>query len=120
MRLSSDERRAAYYGLAGFIRDRKIAGRSIPREVVLLYLRLERSLSVSFTRHQTGCGAEDDPSSKQDSWIDSPEVAELLGWTIRKVQRHAANMGARLIGGRWLFRESAVMDYMEGLALNAG
>lgn len=35
----------------------------------------------------------------------------MLSWSKRQVQRHADDLGGRIIGGRWLFRESDVRDY---------
>lgn len=111
MKLDDIEVQAAYYGLAAFVRQRKEACRPLPPEVGRLYERLDKRIRLSSTRHETCCGDEDPSRSQEETWIGSPEAAQMLSWSKRQVQRHADDLGGRIIGGRWLFRESDVRDY---------
>jgi hypothetical protein len=109
--LSPLEVQAAYYGLAGFIRDRKLAGRKIQPEVVDVMQRLDAHVRLSSTRHETGSAPDEPPSS--GVWIGSTATAQMLGRDIRWVQRHAQQLGGRRNGGRWFFPESTVIDYAQ-------
>jgi hypothetical protein len=121
VRFDSDEIEAAYYGLAGFIRLCELDPRRStppPTEVSRLYHKLDAVVRMSPTRHETGCGADD--AEPSELWIGSPEASRILGWSKRQVQRHAHEMGGRIIGGRWLCRESDVIAFAaERLATDA-
>lgn len=56
------------------------------------------------------------PHSKYDDWISAREVSAMTGWNIRRVQRHAAALGARKIGGRLMFPASMIREHIEGSA----
>lgn len=58
----------------------------------------------------------DQPSSEHDNWISTRDVSNMTGWNIRRVQRHAAALGARRIGGRLMFPESMIREHIEGSA----
>lgn len=111
MRLDEGEVRAAYYGLSECVRQTNLGGRALPPGVGRLFSRLEDRLSRG--RHETSDRATDQPPSEGETWIGSPEAARMLSWSKRQVQRHALDMGGKLIGGRWMFRESDVADYAE-------
>jgi hypothetical protein len=115
VRLDVVEMQAAYYAVAACIRERRLGGRAVPDEVYRLYQRLHTAC-LSRGRHENGSGAEDAQSSGVEKWIGSPEVAQLMGWSKRQVQRHAREMRGQIAGGRWLFRESDVIAYAEGRA----
>ena len=111
MKLTSREIQAAYYALAGFIRERNIARRSVPPEVDSLYRRLDNIIRLSSTRHQTICGTGDKAAS--DVWIGSRAAADMLGMSLRQIQRHATDIGSHRNGGRLFFLESDVLEYAE-------
>lgn len=111
MKLSDIEVQAAYYGVAHFIRARKMAGQAIPPEITRLVKRLDAHVRLSSTRPETGCGTVELTSS--NVWLGANAVASLLGENIRWVQRHAHDIGGQLNGGRWFFRESDVIDFHE-------
>lgn len=78
-----------------------------------LVRRLELEVAASSTRQAS---ERDESCSEHDEvWIGSLHTAQMLGWDIRKVQRRAADFGGQKVGARWVFRESAVREYLEGL-----
>ncbi|CPR11950.1 hypothetical protein BN971_03243 [Mycobacterium bohemicum DSM 44277] len=50
----------------------------------------------------------------EDELITAKEAAEVLGLSKRQCQRIAADLGGRIVGGRWLFGRAAVSEYAEG------
>lgn len=111
MNLDDAEVQAAYYGLSAFLRHLHIAQRSAPPEVMHLRQRLDAHVRLSSTRHENGCDATEQPQS--EVWIGATATAAMLNRGPRWVQRHAQQIGGQLIGGRFVFRESDVIDYME-------
>jgi hypothetical protein len=111
MNLDDGEVQAAYYGLCGFVRERAIAKRSVPAEVLRVRHRLDAHVRLSSTRHVTSWAAAD--QARSEVWIGATATAAILGRGPRYVQRHAEEIGGRLIGGRYVFRESDVIDYLE-------
>lgn len=109
MHLSREEVRAALFGLDTLVRERSIAGRPCPREVVALRDRLTAAYqSVSPTRQK-----QQAIQRESDAWntrIGTSEAAAMLGATPRWVQRHAEDLGGELIAGRWLFPERNITD----------
>ncbi len=96
--LDHGEVRAAYHACAAFRRGQAIAGQPIPRQVESLYTRLDTVMRspVSRARHETGCG-----TGESGAWIGTRLAAEALGWSIRKVQRHAADLDASSSAAGW-------------------
>jgi hypothetical protein len=45
--------------------------------------------------------------------IGTALAAQLLGWSTRRVQRHADVLGGQMIGGRLVFRERDIANYSE-------
>ncbi|CQD07435.1 hypothetical protein BN000_01485 [Mycobacterium europaeum] len=74
---------------------------------------LDAELALSRTRQ---CENAIQPHSKHEDWISAREVSEMTGWGLRRVQRHAAKLGARKIGGRLMFSESIIREHIEGSA----
>lgn len=109
MELSREEVRAAMFGLDALVRERNIAGRGCPREVVALRDRLNAEYqSVSPTRQKQQAA-----QGESDAWntrIGTAEAARMLDATPRWVQRHADELGGELIAGRWLFPERDITD----------
>jgi hypothetical protein len=115
MNLDDDEIKAAYYGLCGFVRQRVLAGRPVPPEVLRVRHRFDAHVRLSSTRHETGCGAN--PPTQSEVWIGAAATASALGKSgtagLRWVQRHAEQLGGQLIGGRYVFRESQIIDFID-------
>lgn len=73
---------------------------------------LELELAVTRTRQSE---RERDSLSNHEH-IDSRTAARILGWSLRRVQRHAADLdGHKIASGAWLFPASVVYDYSAGL-----
>lgn len=110
MNLDDNEVQAAYYGLSGFVRQRSIAGRPVPPEVLSIRQRLDAHVRLSRARHETSCDTTD--AARSEVWIGAAQTASMLHRGLRYVQRHANQIGGQLVGGRLLFRESDVIDYI--------
>ncbi|MGW0158465.1 hypothetical protein ACWDUN_03985 [Mycobacterium sp. NPDC003323] len=111
MNLDGAETAAAYYAVAGFVRHLNVGQRAIPPEVGKLYQRLDAQIRLSCARHESSCATVDRPPS--ETWIGAAATASMLQRGLRYVQRHAEEIGGQLVGGRYLFRESDVIDYLE-------
>jgi len=120
MNLRGDDLEAAYYAVAGFIRQCCLIGRIPPPEVRRVYKRLDSHIRLSQGRHETGSTATAEASSNEETWIGSRQAALILGWSKRQVQRHATELGGQITSGRWLFRESEVIDYAEAQNARTG
>jgi hypothetical protein len=107
---------ALYYAVAAHVRERHIAGRRVDPEVERVLHRLDSAIRLSRTRHESSCLTDDEASSETDERISSPQAAQILAWSIRKVQRHARELGGSDRTGRWLFRKSDVINYAERIA----
>jgi hypothetical protein len=110
VRLDDEEVQAAYYGLSGFIRERALAKRSVPPEVLRVRHRLDAHVRLSRARHENGCVTT--TAARSEVWIGATATASMLGRGLRYVQRHADEIGGQLVGGRLLFREADVVDYI--------
>lgn len=55
-----------------------------------------------------------DQQDSDDDDLSARQVAAMTGWTLRRVQRRASELGARKVDGRLLFRESAIREHIEG------
>jgi hypothetical protein len=111
--LTDSDLHAAYYCTAEVVRSRRLGCRPIPAEVRRLYDRLTAEMQPGLSRS----GQEKDCGGQQLSaggWMSAAEAASLLGWSKRRVQRHATDLDGEIIGGRWLFRQSTVIEYAEG------
>ena len=113
VKLNSDGVRAAYYCSAWVCRSLKENRRPIPDWLQSHFDRLDSEVRMSRARQEKR-GVE--PSSEEEeTWIGSPDAAQILGWSKRQVQRHAKELAGQIVGGRWLFRESLVVEFAEGL-----
>lgn len=109
--LSDDDIRGAYYCCAEVLRGRRLRGQPVPSWLRALYDRLDNEVRASRTRQESGSA---EPELKPDEWIGTAQAAVLLGWSRRRVQRRAADLDGQIVGGRWLFRESAVVELLGG------
>ena len=76
-----------------------------------LLRRIELDLAVSRSRQEPD---GDEQDLRHDEWIGSRQVAAILRWDIRRVQRQAADLEARKVAGKLVFRNSTVRKYAEG------
>ncbi len=94
----------------------KRAGLPITPSFNALHERFDRALRfgdpVSPTRQGNGCAPAE---SDYVELIGTRQAAELLGWTIRRVQRHAADLDGTKVGGRLVFPAEAVKQYRDQL-----
>ena len=112
MNLDSDGVRTAYYCAAWVLRSLEENRRPVPDWLRNHFDRLDSEVRMSRGRQEKCCV---EPSSEEETWIASPEAAQILGWSKRQVQRHAKDLAGQIVGGRWLFRESLVVECAEGL-----
>ena len=56
------------------------------------------------------------PCWNHDDDLSARQVAEMMSWTVRRVQRHADKLGARRVDGRLIFRASTIREHIEGQA----
>lgn len=111
MILSGADVRAAYWCAAQVIRGRELHSHQVPPPVRALFDRLDAEVRMSRARH------ESDSRTAQlgsDQLIGVNEAADILGWTKRKVQRHATDLDGKRVAGQWVFSRSAVIEYLEG------
>jgi len=110
--LAGDDLHAAYYCAAEVTRSRRRTGQPIPAWLRRHYDSLDAEIRVS------DLGRESDGDTgqlDQDTLITAREAALIIGCSKRQAQRlAAADLGGQIIGGRWLVKLSAVMEYMEG------
>jgi hypothetical protein len=117
MNLSPGEIRAAYFGLHAFKRGWARAGRPVSPAVLALLDRLDLAIrcpqaqAVSRVRHELH-GATGELEAE---WIGTAAAAKVLNWHQRQVQRRAADLDGRLVGGRLWFPARAVREYREAL-----
>ncbi|WP_370499765.1 hypothetical protein NWT09_22135 [Mycolicibacterium sp. jd] len=91
----------------------KIPGNPQAPWLIHLIRRLEIEVALSHPR-QDGTGGES--SSKHEELVGTRETATLLGWTIRQVQRRAADLeGRKLASGQLVFPAHVVHEYAESL-----
>ncbi len=117
MILDDNEIQAAYYAASAFARGRALNMRPIPAAVRALISRLDMAIRcpVSPTRQQNGCATEE----SSHEVIGSALAARILGWSQRRVQRHAADLDGRYLdSGRLVFDAAVVREYAEALKKN--
>jgi hypothetical protein len=71
---------------------------------------LQHAYTLSQSRHESNCEKEE---LTHDDWIGSEQAAEILGWNVRKVQRHHRDLDGRKLGRAMRFRESVVREYLK-------
>jgi excisionase family DNA binding protein len=113
---SDNDIRAGYYCVAEVIRERRRRGQPVPSWLVQHHIRLEKQFRVSQLGHETTSARAE---LGDDVPITATEAAELLRCSRRHVQRLAADLDGKIVGGRWLFSRAAVVDYAEGKADDA-
>lgn len=51
---------------------------------------------------------------REEKLLSARQVSEWIGWGIRRVQRHAPELGGELVDGRLLFRAAAIDEHLGG------
>ena len=111
MSLAADDARAGLYCAAAVIRSRQRNGEPIPEWLHRHFDRLDAEIRMSESGHEFDSDAG---QLAQDELITAREVSRMLGCSKRQAQRLASDLEAEIVGGRWLFRRSAVTEYVEG------
>jgi len=110
--LTAEDLRVSYYCAAEVLRRRQRTGEPIPQWLRRHYDRLDTAYRLSDSGHESGC---DMGELEADKLITCAEAALIIGCSKRSAQRLAAtDLGGQIIGGRWLVKLSAVMEYTEG------
>jgi hypothetical protein len=97
------------------VRESRATGKRVPGPLLPWNSEIVSVLKAavsSSTRQESACG---ESPLESDVWIGSKLAARLLGWDIRRLQRRAADFDGRKVGARWIFPESVVREYTEGL-----
>lgn len=102
--------RAALYASARLCREATIAGRPVPREVVELRDWAEREWRQPSPARQRIEAAEVELDANLRR-VGTREAAHMLGWTTRRVQRHADMLDGQMVAGRLVFRVCDLHDY---------
>lgn len=105
MNLTEDQRLAAVYALAEFLRRRRLTGQPIPRSVVLLH----QQLSMSSAGHESDSSAEE----LNPEMIGASEAAQILGCSRRHVTRLHADLDGHRCGNRYIYNRQTVLTYSE-------
>lgn len=103
--LTEDQVEAALYAISGFVDRRRLENRPVPREVSALHQRLAIA---------SECGSEipsDGGQLEDDDLIGTGEAATILACSTRWVTTIHTDLGGDKIGGRYLYRRQAVIDY---------
>ena len=109
--LDTAEARACMHLIGVLIRERAKAGRPTPHDVLHLYRRLDTAVSMSL-RGQSKALRQRELGV---SHVGTRVAAEILGWGVRRVRRHAADLGGKLVGDRLVFDEHEVREYATAL-----
>ena len=109
MRLTGDETVMAYHCVAAVMRGFQTA--PPPWAVQQLFDRLNTAFRMSQSGHERCCGREE---SESDKLMSSRQVAAKLGYTKRHINRIAERLGGVDVDGYTVFRESAVLEHLEG------
>ncbi|TDO15007.1 hypothetical protein EV580_3147 [Mycobacterium sp. BK086] len=110
MKLSDDEVEMALFAVIDAISLRNRVGWRVP-----LWMKpLARKLDLASTLSPGGHENHAESGSLGDGiLIGTREVAEILECSPRNVRRYRSDLGGELIGGRLLFRLTAVVRYVK-------
>jgi hypothetical protein len=78
-----------------------------------LVRRLEMEVALSSSRQDEH--GDMPRSDHDDEWIGTVEAARILHWHQRQVQRRAADLEARKVAGKLVFRAATIHEYAEAL-----
>jgi len=114
MKLTAGEIRAAVYVL----RSHRESAAHIYPSVAALSDRLESAVLHGEASPWRQSQHRDPADLSRVEFIGSRIAAGILGWTVRRVQRHAADLGGRRIGDRLVYPRHAVEEYRNHLDEN--
>jgi hypothetical protein len=77
-----------------------------------LVRRLELEVAVASSRQESQGQRQD---CTYDVWIGSRAAAQMLGCSLRTIQRRANDFDAQQVGGKLVFSQNAVTEYLEGM-----
>ncbi len=104
----------AYYLLSVGLRDTRRGGAAVPSR----FLQLQAELAAAAAEVRAAATGQDDgapvapqPHSTREDTIGTAEAADILRCSHRQVQRLAADLDGRFIGGCWCFDRLAVQSY---------
>lgn len=118
--LSREELRAACHATSMLVNERRIAGRPVPKEVVALRDLLDAvwrtQPAVSQTGTENGPVAQRVGHSKGRTQpcpqrVSTAEAAQMLGWHVRRVRRHADELDGRIVAGRLAFDANTIRAF---------
>ncbi len=104
----------AYYLASVGLRAVRRGTTPIPSRFLLLQAELAAAAAevrASATGHNDGAPVAPQPHSTREDTIGTTEAASILRLSNRQVQRLAADLDGRLIGGCWCFDRLAVASY---------
>jgi hypothetical protein len=113
MKWRDEDVRAAYFCVSTVLRNCRLRGEPIPQPLRDLNDRLLAEVQAPMSRSRQEldtAGAELD----SDRQIGVAEAALILGWSKRQVQRRATDLDGEIVGGRWIFQKSVVVE-LEGV-----
>jgi len=111
MKLTPTEIRAAVF----LARRHRRAGGAVPPSVAALSERLESAVRQGEASPWRQSQPVTPPQSTCVEIIGSRLAAAILGWGVRRVQRHAADLDGHHVGDRLVFRRAAVEDFKRHL-----
>lgn len=53
-------------------------------------------------------------SRREENLLSARQVSERIGWNVRRVQRHAPELGGDLVDSRWMFSAAAIDEHLGG------
>jgi hypothetical protein len=116
MKLTADEIRACFYAVS--MCRRSLADKSVPLSVSALAARLDEVMrygEVTRTRQPNSTDTGELQSVKQMELVGTRIAAEMLGWSLSTVLRHATDLDGRIVGRQFVFPARAVREYREGM-----
>lgn len=119
MHLTPHEVRAVLYAVSTFRRSASLSGGHIPPSVAALAARLDHEIrfgAVSPMRHEIASVTPSAGQLKPEKmttmeFVGTRLAAEILGWSLRRVQRHAAELDGQAVGARWVFPRPVIEAY---------
>ncbi len=110
MNLSPLETRAVYYVLEVY----REAGQPWTNSVAALHRAVTHAIRGLSQERQCSVVAQEDSTHVQ--YVGSRIAAQILGWSVRRVQRHAADLDGRKLNPRqYMFPLNAVIEYRDNL-----